>query len=53
MATTPLTNGAANDVPDPLRNDVAECIDGETMSVPGANKSMHGPKFDDDTLPSA
>ena len=53
MATTPLTNGAANDVPDPPRSDVAECIDGETMSVPGANRSIHGPKFDDETLPSA
>ena len=46
MATTPLTTGAAMDVPDTLRSDVAECIDGDTMSVPGANRSTHAPKFE-------
>ena len=46
MATTPLTTGAAIDVPDTLRSEVAECIDGDTMSVPGANRSTHAPKFE-------
>ena len=46
MATTPLTTGAAMEVPDTLRSDVVECIDGDTMSVPGANWSTHAPKFE-------
>jgi hypothetical protein len=53
MATTPLTNGAAIEVPDTLRNDVFDVIHTETMSVPGANTSIHGPKFEEVTLPSA
>ena len=53
MATTPLTNGAAIDVPDILRNEVSEVNHVETMSVPGANTSMHDPKFDEGTFPSA
>ena len=46
MATTPLTTGAAIEVPDTPRSDVVECIDGDTMSVPGANRSTHAPKFE-------
>ena len=53
MATTPLTTGAAIDVPDTLRSDVTECIDGDTMSVPGANRSTHAPKFEELNFASA
>jgi hypothetical protein len=53
MAATPLTNGAAMEVPETLRNDVSEVNHVETMSVPGANTSIHDPKFEEDTFPSA
>ena len=53
MATTPVTNGAAIDVPDLLRKSVLLVYHDETMSAPGAKTSTQEPKFEDGTLLSA
>ena len=45
-AAAPATCGDAIDVPFFVADATSEVMPAETMPVPGANRSLHGPKFE-------